>query len=161
CPHAGVDLTKLVRPELVRFKAHDGLELTGWLYRPVGMTGPGAVVLSFHGGPEGQEQPYFAAEYQALLTRNIAVFAPHVRGSSGFGKKFVNLDNGPLRVNAVKDIQSCTDYLIQAKVADPKRLGIMGGSYGGYMVMAGVTEYPDLFAAAANLYGVVNFETFF
>ena len=73
----------------------------------------------------------------------------------------MNLDNGALRVDAVRDITACVNYLIQAKAADPSRIGIMGGSYGGYMVMAGLTEYPDLFAAGANSYGVVNFETFF
>ena len=160
-PHAGVDLAKLVRPELVRYKAHDGLELSGWLYRPHGAKGPGPVVLSFHGGPEGQERPNFNSTYQALLSRGIAVFAPNVRGSSGFGKRFVNLDNGALRENGVRDIKASVDYVVSAGVADPKRVGIMGGSYGGYMVMAGLTEYPELFAAGANLFGVVNFETFF
>ena len=160
-PHAGVDLTTLVRPELVRFRAHDGLELSAWLYRPHGVTQPGPVVLSFHGGPEGQERPRFRSDYQALLAQGIAVFAPNVRGSAGFGKRFVNLDNGALRVNGVRDIQACVDFVVRAGVADPKRIGIMGGSYGGYMVMAGLTEFPDLFAAGANLYGVVNFETFF
>lgn len=160
-PHAGVDLTLLIRPQLVRYKAHDGLELTAWLYRPGGSKSPGPVVLSFHGGPEGQERPGFSSTYQALLARGIAVLAPNVRGSSGFGKRFVNLDNGELRANGVRDIAASVDYLLQAGVADPKRLGIMGGSYGGYMVMAGLSEYPDRFAAGANLFGVVNFETFF
>ncbi|MCA1618667.1 MAG: S9 family peptidase [Acidobacteria bacterium] len=160
-PHAGVDLTKLVRPELVRYKAHDGLELSGWLYRPHGSKGPGPVVLSFHGGPEGQERPGFNSTYQALLARGIGVFAPNVRGSSGFGKKFVNLDNGALRENGVRDIKASVDYVVSAGIADPKRVGIMGGSYGGYMVMAGLADYPELFAAGANLFGVVNFETFF
>jgi dipeptidyl aminopeptidase/acylaminoacyl peptidase len=99
--------------------------------------------------------------YQALVSRGIAVLAPNVRGSSGFGKKFVNLDNGALRENGVKDIKASVDYVVSAGVADPKRVGIVGGSYGGYMVMSGLTEYPDMFAAGANLYGVVNFETFF
>jgi dipeptidyl aminopeptidase/acylaminoacyl peptidase len=125
------------------------------------MTGAGPIVLSFHGGPEGQERPGFNSMYQALVSRGIGVFAPNVRGSSGFGKKFVNLDNGALRENGVKDIKASVDYVISAGVADPKRIGIVGGSYGGYMVMAGLTEYPDMFAAGANLYGVVNFETFF
>ena len=93
--------------------------------------------------------------------RGIAVFAPNVRGSSGFGKKFVNLDNGALRENGVKDIKATVDYLVKSGVADSKRIGIMGGSYGGYMVMAGLTEYPELFAAGANLFGITNFETFF
>lgn len=160
-PHAGVDLARLVRPELVRYKADDGLELSGWLYRPHGSNTPGPIVLSFHGGPESQERPSFNSTYQALLAQGIAIFAPNVRGSSGFGKKFVNLDNGPLRVNGVRDIRATVDYVVKAGVADPKRIGIMGGSYGGYMVAAGLTQYPELFAAGANLFGVVNFETFF
>ena len=160
-PHAGVNLAELVRPELVQFPAHDGLQLSGWLYRPRGVSAAAPIVLSFHGGPEGQEQPHFSSTYQGLLSQGIAVFAPNVRGSSGFGKTFVNLDNGALRVNAIKDIQACVDYVIQASIADPKRIGIMGGSYGGYMTMAGLSEYPHLFAAGANLFGVVNFETFF
>ena len=160
-PHAGVDLSTMVRPELLRYKADDGLELSGWLYRPRDLKGPAPVVLSFHGGPEGQERPNFSSTYQALVARGIAVFAPNVRGSAGFGKRFVNLDNGALRENGVRDIKATVDYVVGAKIADPRRLGIMGGSYGGYMVMAGLTEYPDLFAAGANLFGVVNFETFF
>lgn len=160
-PHAGVDLTKMVRPELIEYAAHDGLKLSGWLYRPRGVTGARPIVLSFHGGPEGQERPGFNSTYQALLTRGIAVFAPNVRGSSGFGKKFVNLDNGALRENGVRDIKATVDYVVQSGIADPKRIGIMGGSYGGYMVMAGLTEYPELFAAGANLFGITNFETFF
>jgi len=163
-PHAGVALETLVTPELVKFPAHDGLELSGWLYRVPGLpedTVPGPVVMSFHGGPEGQERPGFNSTYQALLSRGIAVFAPNVRGSSGFGKKFVNLDNGPLRADGVKDIKDCVDFLVRQKIADPKRIGIMGGSYGGYMTLAGLTEYPDLLAAGADLFGIVNFETFF
>ncbi|MBW3558339.1 MAG: S9 family peptidase [Proteobacteria bacterium] len=160
-PHPGVDLATLVVPELVTYRAHDGLELSGWLYRAKGVRGPGPTVFSFHGGPEGQERPGFNSTYQALVARGISVFAPNVRGSSGFGKRFVNLDNGALRENGVRDIKSTVDHLVRTGVADPRRLGIMGGSYGGYMVMAGVTEWPDMFAAGANLYGVVNFDTFF
>jgi dipeptidyl aminopeptidase/acylaminoacyl peptidase len=160
-PHAGVDLTALVQPELVRFPAQDGLALTGWLYRPRSGVTPGPIVLSFHGGPEGQERPAFNPTYQALLAQGIAVLAPNVRGSSGFGKTFVNLDNGALRVNAIRDIKACIDYVVAAGIADQQRIGIMGGSYGGYMTMAGLTTYPDLLAAGANLFGIVNFETFF
>jgi dipeptidyl aminopeptidase/acylaminoacyl peptidase len=160
-PHAGIDLGKMVRPELVRFKAHDGLELSGWLYRPAMGSAPFPTVLSFHGGPEGQERPNFNSQYQALLNRGIAVFAPNVRGSSGFGKRFVNLDNGALRFDGVRDIAACVAAAVASGAADPKRIGIYGGSYGGYMVMAGLADYPQLFAAGADLFGVVNFETFF
>jgi dipeptidyl aminopeptidase/acylaminoacyl peptidase len=158
---AGVDVATFVRPELVTFRAHDGLELSGWLYRPKDASGARPYVLSFHGGPEGQERPGFRSDYQALLSQGIGVFAPNVRGSSGFGKKFVNLDNGELRFNGIKDIKSCVDYLVTNKIADPNRLGITGGSYGGYMTMVGLTEYPELFAAGVNLFGMVNFFTFF
>ena len=158
---AGVDVSVFVRPELVKYSAHDGLELSGWLYRPRGVTAPAAYVLSFHGGPEGQERPGFRTDYQALLSQGIGVFAPNVRGSSGFGKKFVNLDNGELRFDGIKDIKSSVDYLVTHRIADPKRIGITGGSYGGYMTMVGLTEYPELFAAGVNLFGMVNFFTFF
>ncbi len=159
--HAGVDLGNLVRPQLHRFPAHDGLELSGWLYLPTVGKPPFPMVLAFHGGPEWQERPVFSSTYQALLARGIAVFAPNVRGSTGFGKKFVDLDNRALRFDGIRDIKSCADYVVKLGVADGKRLGIIGGSYGGYMVMSGLTEYPELFAAGADLFGVVNFETFF
>ena len=163
-PHPGVDLSTLVSPQLVNFQSYDGLELSGWLYRPhhaAGGAAAGPIVLSFHGGPEGQERPRFRSTYQALLSQGISVFAPNVRGSAGFGKRFVNLDNGALRFNGIRDIKACVDYVIDSGVADPKRIGVMGGSYGGYMTMAGLVEYPELFSAGANLFGVVNFETFF
>lgn len=160
-PHPGVDLGAMVRPELREFAGHDGLELSGWLYLPPGFEAPGPVVLSFHGGPEGQDRPTFRADYQALLASGIGVFAPNIRGSSGFGKAFLQLDNHEKRFDANRDIQASAEYLIDAKIGAPGRLGIMGGSYGGYAVMVGVTEFPDTFAAGANLYGIVNFETFF
>jgi dipeptidyl aminopeptidase/acylaminoacyl peptidase len=160
-PHPGVQLQALQRPELVTFKAHDGLELSGWLYRPVGVSGPAPYVVSFHGGPEGQERPGFRSDYQALLGQGIGVFAPNVRGSSGFGKKFVNLDNGERRLESLKDIKACVDFLVGKRLANPKKIGVTGGSYGGYLTMAALTEYPELFAAGANLFGIVNFATFF
>jgi len=85
------------------------------------------MVLSFHGGPEGQERPSFRATYQALLSRGIAVFAPNVRGSAGFGKTFVNLDNGALRFDAVRDIAATVQFVTEAGLAAPGRIGIMGG----------------------------------
>ncbi len=160
-PHAGVALDGLAGARLVRFPAHDGMELTGWLFLPDVRSVPGAMVLSFHGGPEGQERPVFNHYYQVLLSLGIGVLAPNVRGSSGFGKTFMNADNGALRFDAIRDIEACVNFVVESGYGTPGRLGIMGGSYGGYMTMAGVTEYPEMFAAAANLFGVVNFETFF
>jgi len=160
-PHPGINLEDLIAPELVRFQSFDGLELSGWLYKPKIGKSPFPTVISFHGGPENQSRPNFSYTFQALLSQGIAVFSPNVRGSSGFGKRFVNLDNIALRINGIKDIEACYQYIINSRFSDSTKVGIMGGSYGGYMVMAGITEYPEMFAAAANLYGVVNFITFF
>ena len=159
--HDGVDLDALVRPELIEYRSPDGVKLSGWLYRPKGATGALPMVFNYHGGPEGQARPTLSPDAQALVANGIAVFAPNVRGSSGFGKAFMAMDDGAKRVASVRDIKATTDALVKRGLADPKRLGIMGGSYGGYMVMAGVTQYPDMFAAGANLFGIVNFESFF
>jgi dipeptidyl aminopeptidase/acylaminoacyl peptidase len=160
-PHAGIKLDQLIRPELISFPAHDGLQISAWLYRPHNLAAPYPTVIDFHGGPEGQARPSFSSNYQALLASGIAVVAPNVRGSSGFGKTFINLDNGTLRFNAIKDIKACHEHLKQTGIASAGQIGIMGGSYGGYMTMAALTEYPEDFAAGANLYGIVNFATFF
>ena len=160
-PHPGVDLSRLVVPRLEHFVAADGLQLSGWLYVPRTFVAPGPVVLSFHGGPEAQERPSFNRTYEALLSRGIAVFAPNVRGSSGFGKAFVHLDDREKRFDGVRDIAACVDHVVQIGVADPTRIGITGGSYGGYMTMAGITEFPERFAAAVCVCGIVNFRTFF
>ncbi|HET9447706.1 MAG TPA: S9 family peptidase, partial [Steroidobacteraceae bacterium] len=157
----GVDLSTLVQPELRKYKAQDGLELSGWLYLPKNFQQPGPVVLSFHGGPEGQERPTFKADYQGLLAQGIAVFAPNIRGSSGFGKAFLAMDNHEKRFDANRDVYDSANYLVQSGIGARGRLGIVGGSYGGYVVMMAVTEYPETFAAGADLFGIVNFETFF
>ena len=117
----GVDLATLVRPELVKFPAHDGLELSGWLYRPAARRRPARPSSRSTAGPRGRSGPSSTATYQALLASGIAVFAPNVRGSSGFGKSFVNLDNGALRVNGVKDIEACVDAV--GRPAAPTRSG--------------------------------------
>ena len=159
--HDGVDLAGFVRPRLLEWQARDGVKLSGWLYAPKGATGPQPMVFIYHGGPEGQSRPSISSDIQALVASGISVVTPNVRGSTGAGKTFMELDNGPLRVNGVTDIADTSNYMVKAGLADSKRLGIMGGSYGGYMVMAGVTEFPKMFAAGVNLYGVVNFDSFF
>lgn len=156
-----INLSHFNKPKPVTFSSHDGLPISGWLYLPKNFDQPGPMVVSFHGGPEGQERPCFRSDYQVFLNNGLAIFAPNVRGSTGFGKSFAAMDNGPLRFNAIKDIKACIDYVVSHGFADPGRIGIFGASYGGYMVMAGLTSYPDLFAAGVNLYGIVNFETFF
>ena len=159
--HDGVDLVGFIRPRLLEWQARDGVKLSGWLYTPKSATGQQPMVFIYHGGPEGQSRPSISSDIQALVASGISVLTPNVRGSTGAGKTFMELDNGPLRVNGVTDIADTSDHMVKAGLADPKRLGIMGGSYGGYMVMAGVTEFPKMFAAGVNLYGVVNFDSFF
>lgn len=156
-----VDLAEFVRPRLLEWQARDGVKLSGWLYTPKSATGPQPMVFIYHGGPEGQSRPTISSDIQALVASGISVLTPNVRGSTGAGKKFMELDNGPLRINAVTDIADTSEFTVKAGLADPNRLGIMGGSYGGYMVMAGVTEFPKMFAAGVDLYGVVNFASFF
>jgi dipeptidyl aminopeptidase/acylaminoacyl peptidase len=156
-----LELPPLIRPTKVSFPSHDGLPLSGWLYAPMNHTQPGPVIVSFHGGPESQERPTFRSDYHVLLNHGFLIFAPNVRGSTGFGRSFGMLDNGPLRFDAIKDIKACADFLVTAGIADKNRLGVYGASYGGYMVLAGITTYPGLFSAAASLYGIASFETFF
>jgi dipeptidyl aminopeptidase/acylaminoacyl peptidase len=160
-PHPGVDLVNLAKPRIEHFVAHDDLPLSGWLYVPEGFAAPGPVVMSFHGGPEGQERPMFNRTYSALLKLGIAVFAPNVRGSTGFGKTFQHLDDRERRFDAIRDIGACVNHITSIGIADPKRVGAMGWSYGGYMTMAAITDFPDRFAAAVCQYGIVNLRTWF
>jgi dipeptidyl aminopeptidase/acylaminoacyl peptidase len=151
---------KAVRPTLHRFPSHDGLEISGWLFEPAG-PGPHPTVLWFHGGPEAQERPGHGPLFQSLVDRGIAVFAPNVRGSSGFGRTFVNADNGPLRWAAIADVAACVSYLVASGVTDEARVGCMGRSYGGYLTLAALTTYPSMFAVGIDVCGMSNFATFY
>jgi dipeptidyl aminopeptidase/acylaminoacyl peptidase len=148
-----------VRPVLHTFASHDGLEISGWLYQRE--PGPSPAVLWFHGGPEAQERPGHDPLFQALVARGIAVFAPNVRGSSGFGRSFVNADNGALRYAAIRDVASCVDYLVGAGIADAGRIGCMGRSYGGYLTLAALVRFPELFAVGVDICGMSSFATFY
>jgi dipeptidyl aminopeptidase/acylaminoacyl peptidase len=159
-PHPGVDLSLLVKPELRTFTSHDGLELSGWLYLPKAFKAPGAVVLSFHGGPEGQERPGFRADYQALVASGIAVFAPNIRGSSGFGKRFMQLDNQAGRFAANKDIQATADFIVSTGIGDRARIGITGGSYGGYATLMAMTYFAGAYDAGVQNVGISNLVSF-
>ena len=118
------------------------------------------VIVSVHGGPEGQERPGFNPLYQYYLSRGYAILATNVRGSTGYGKTFSHLDDVEKREDSVKDLAASVEWLKTSGGADPKRIAVMGGSYGGYMTMAAITLYPELFAAAVNTVGIVNWETF-
>jgi dipeptidyl aminopeptidase/acylaminoacyl peptidase len=149
-----------VQPTLETFAAHDGLTLTGWLFRPR-TAGPHPTVLWFHGGPEAQERPGHGPLFQSLVDRGIAVFAPNVRGSSGFGRSFVNADNGALRYAAIEDVRSCVTHLVDSGFSVRDRIGCMGRSYGGYLTLAALTTFPELFAVGIDVCGMSNFATFY
>lgn len=149
-------------PELRRFASHDGLELTGWLYPGAGATGgPGPTVIHFHGGPEAQERPIYNPLFRELITRGITVFAPNVRGSSGFGRAFVNADNLEKRHDGIEDVRSCAKYLFDAGIAAPGRLGVFGRSYGGYLTLVALTWFPDLFVVGVDTCGMADLQTFY
>ncbi|MFH9861942.1 alpha/beta fold hydrolase [Streptomyces sp. NPDC017202] len=152
-----------VRPVPVRLTARDGLPLSGWYYRAPGR-GPGEpapCVIHLHGGPEEQERPVFNPLYHELLGRGLDVFAPDVRGSSGHGRSFVDADLGTGRFAAIQDVADCAAHAVVARLADPRRLAVMGRSYGGYLVMASLVRHPDLFRTGVAACGMSDFATFY
>jgi dipeptidyl aminopeptidase/acylaminoacyl peptidase len=149
------------RPELHRWQAQDGLTLSGWLYRPAGALGAVPTLIWLHGGPEAQERPTFNPLYQALVSAGVAVFAPNVRGSSGFGRLFVNADVGHHRFAAIKDVADSVRYLVDAGLTDPAAIGCGGRSYGGYLTVAAMVTYPQLFRVGVDVCGISDFHTFF
>jgi dipeptidyl aminopeptidase/acylaminoacyl peptidase len=168
-PMGGLDPALLVEPALVRYASFDGLEIPALYYRPPDMrrARPAGlpVIVFVHGGPESQFRPLHAAPWmpplQYYLSRGFAVFAPNVRGSAGYGKTYIHLDDVRLRPNSVADLKAGVEWLVRHGGADPQRIGIVGRSYGGFMVLAAITTYPDLWAAAADIVGIANFLTFF
>lgn len=147
--------------ETAWFTTHDERWLHGFLIRPPGAAparGFPAIVW-VHGGPEHQTRANFRADLQALADRGFAVFMPNVRGSTGYGRAFAALDDLELRPEAVRDLKHAHDWLTAQPEIDRGRIGIMGQSYGGFMVLAAITEFPELWKAAIDFYGVANFPT--
>jgi dipeptidyl aminopeptidase/acylaminoacyl peptidase len=159
----GLDTSLNVEPELVRMKSFDGLEISGFLYRPdpAKFSGKRPVIVNIHGGPEGQARPGFLARNNYLINElGIAIFYPNVRGSSGYGKTFLALDNGYKREDSVRDIGTVLDFIAADGRLDESRIGVTGGSYGGYMTLAVSTHYADRIRAALDVVGISNFVTF-
>jgi dipeptidyl aminopeptidase/acylaminoacyl peptidase len=157
----GIPQKSFVEPSLVRYPTFDGRQIPAFLYLPQNRE-PHAlpVVINVHGGPEGQSRPEFDPVTQYLLARGYAVFEPNVRGSTGYGYKYQSLDDVRLRMDSVADLQYAVFWLRESGIANPKRIVIMGGSYGGFMVLSAITTYPDLWAAAVDIVGIANFVTF-
>ena len=128
--------------------------------KPAGASTKARVIVSVHGGPEGQERPGFSGLYQYYLSRGYAILAPNVRGSTGYGKSYTHLDDVKNREDSVKDLAYAVEWLKTDGNADPHRIAVMGGSYGGYMTLAAITLYPDLWAAAVDTVGIANWESF-
>ncbi|MCW2532550.1 MAG: Peptidase prolyl oligopeptidase active site domain protein [Blastococcus sp.] len=155
------DPALLVTPVRYEYAAADGLPLSGWLYTPRGVQGPNRTVVSFHGGPEGQERPSYSPVAQSLVAAGFTVFAPNVRGSGGFGRAFVTADDGPAREASFADVRTTVDELVAAGIAAPGRIGAHGWSYGGYLTLVALTRWPELFAAGVTLAGMSDLRTFF
>ena len=158
----GLNAAGFSEPELVRWKSFDGRTISGWLYKPAArFTGPRPVIVNIHGGPEGQYQPGFLARSNYYLSElGVALIYPNVRGSTGYGKTFLKLDNGVKREDSVKDIGALLDWIPTRSDLDARRIMITGGSYGGYMTLAAATHFSDRIRCAVDVVGISNFVTF-
>ena len=160
-----IDLSTLVSPQLVRYPTWDRLGgrarlLSAYVYRPKSAA-PCPVAIVIHGGPESQFRPEWDPFVQFLVNElGYAVVAPNVRGSSGYGKSFLALDNGVLREDAVRDIGSLLVWIGVQPGFDRERVAVMGGSYGGYMVLASLVSYGERLRGGIDLVGISNFVTF-
>lgn len=158
----GYETKGLREPELIKWKSFDGLEISGFMYKPpTAFKGKRPVIINIHGGPEGQSTPgpqgrngYFINDL------GVAVIYPNVRGSSGYGKTFLALDNGYKREDSVKDIGALLDWIATQPDLDKDRILVTGGSYGGYMTLAVATHYNDKIRASIDIVGISNFVTF-
>ncbi|MCK4607428.1 MAG: S9 family peptidase [candidate division Zixibacteria bacterium] len=160
--YAGIDRSIFNDPQLIKYTSFDGLEIPAFLYLPPGYEKgkPIPFIVHAHSGPEGQFQPYFIRNVQYLMLNGYGILAPNPRGSSGYGRNYMSLDNYKNRKNSLKDYKAGVEYLIENGYTEKGMIGIRGGSYGGYVVTGMITEYPDLFSAAVDEVGIVNFKTF-
>ncbi|WP_444940240.1 prolyl oligopeptidase family serine peptidase [Microbulbifer sp. ZKSA004] len=162
----GLDSESFVEPELVHYPTFDEVdgkprEIPAFVYKPRNAKGPVPVVISIHGGPEGQYRPMFSSTYQLWLEKlGVAVIAPNVRGSAGYGKSYLAMDNGYKREDSVRDIGALLDWIATQPDLDAERVAVFGGSYGGYMVLASSVYYSDRLKAAVDIVGISNFVTF-
>lgn len=159
----GLNPAKFVMPQQVRIESFDGRAVPAYYYRPPAASKetPAGVLIMIHGGPESQFQPYFSPVIQYYLSElGLAVIAPNVRGSSGYGKTYLTLDNAERREDSVKDIGAMLDWIATREELDSKRVAVSGGSYGGYMVLASLVHYSDRIKAGVDSVGIANFITF-
>ncbi|WP_458207812.1 alpha/beta fold hydrolase [Haladaptatus sp. NG-SE-30] len=157
----GIPRSSFREPEVVRYESFDGREIPAyWTLPPNASPGETPVIVDIHGGPEHQRRPWFYPMKQYYLQRGYAVFEPNVRGSSGYGAAYANLDDVEKRMDSVRDIAEAVEWLEEQEAVDSDRIVAYGRSYGGFMVLAAITEYPDLWAAAVDFVGIADFVTF-
>ena len=158
----GLDTSGFREPEIIRYKSFDGRMISALVIMPPDkFKGPRPVLIDIHGGPEGQSTVGFMGRDNYLLNEmGIAIVMPNVRGSSGYGKTFISLDNGYKREDSVKDIGALFDWIKTQPQLDPSRVAVEGGSYGGYMSLAVSTFYADRIRCAMDAVGISNFVTF-
>ena len=158
----GLNTSNFSEPELIHWKSWDGKSISGFLYRPQGkFSGKRPVIIDIHGGPEGQFRPGFSGRFNYYLNElGVAVIFPNVRGSTGYGKTFLSLDNGFLREGSYKDIGTLLDWIQTQPVLDSNRVMITGGSYGGFMTLAVATNYNDRICCSVDIVGPSNLVTF-
>jgi dipeptidyl aminopeptidase/acylaminoacyl peptidase len=159
---AGIPRETFVEPTTVRYESFDGLSVPALFTTPKRdeHEPPHPVVVDIHGGPESQRRPSFSGLSQYLLSNGYALFEPNVRGSTGYGKEYTHLDDVRKRMDSVKDVREGLDWLAEREEIDQDRAVAYGGSYGGFMVLACLAEYPDRWAGGVDVVGIANFVTF-
>ncbi|QDU30483.1 Prolyl tripeptidyl peptidase precursor [Anatilimnocola aggregata] len=159
----GLNPATFIKPTAIRFPSFDGRQIPAWFYKPRTASADNKVpvVISIHGGPESQSQPYFTGSTQFYLNElGVAVILPNVRGSNGYGKTYLKLDNAEKREDSVRDIGALLDWIKTQPELDADRVAVSGGSYGGYMVLASLVHYGDRIRAGIDNVGIANFNTF-
>ncbi len=160
----GLNPESFVTPTRIQFKSFDGRLIPAYYFKPPAGTATNQsvpVFISIHGGPESQYQPFFSPINQFYaIELGIAVICPNVRGSSGYGKTYLKLDNAEKREDSVKDIGALLDWIEHQPELDASRIAVSGGSYGGYMTLASLTHYGDRIKAGIDIVGIANFVTF-
>lgn len=159
----GLSPEQFVVPHRISFTTFDERKIPAYYFRPssASVDRPAPVLINIHGGPESQYRPYFSPIDQYLVNEmGVAVLRPNVRGSRGYGKTYLQLDNGPLRENSVRDIGALLDWIAEQPELDADRVAVYGGSYGGYMVLASLTHFPERIRAGIDIVGIASFTTF-
>ncbi|MGV0794153.1 alpha/beta fold hydrolase [Mycolicibacterium sp. XJ1819] len=152
---------KSADPTLEKITARDGMEFTGWLFRPADTVDTIGAMLFLHGGPEGQGRPGYNEFFPQLLAAGIAVFLPNVRGSGGFGRSFMHADDKERRFAAIDDVADAAGFLVDAGVVPADRIACCGWSYGGYLTQAALTFHPDQFAAGISICGMSDLNSWY